>query len=163
MRVPLTVQRDGRTEHRERRQAARQLGGDEKNRQQIDEPQRAERLDEGFQIQEADAAPAEVRGEAGRLESVLDRHPQPIEIGEVNHLAIEISAPVAVDDDCQKQPGDQEEIRHPERLREGHEGMHEADLAGRGFDAQHRMHHHHHDDADAFGVIHPVDALRGAR
>ena len=29
-----------------------------------------------------------------------------------------------------------------------------------GLDAQHRMHHHHHDDADALGVVDPVDALR---
>jgi hypothetical protein len=41
--------------------------------------------------------------------------------------------------------------------------MHEAGLAGGQFDPQHRMHHHDHDDADALGIIDPVDAAaRGA-
>src|SRR5262249_8854671 len=34
-------------------------------------------------------------------------------------------------------------------------------LIGGLFHAQHRMHHHHHDDADALGIIHPVDAGGG--
>jgi hypothetical protein len=58
----------------------------------------------------------------------------------------------------QEQARDQEEIRHPERLCERHQRMHEAGLAGGRLDAQHRMHHHHHDDADALGVVDPVDA-----
>ncbi len=99
-------------------------------------------------------------GEAGRLEAELDRHPQHVEIQEVDDLAVEIGPPVAVDDTGQKEPRDQEEIRHPERFGEGHQQMHVAGLAGGQFDTQHRVHHHHHDDADTLGVIDPVDSLR---
>ena len=102
--------------------------------------------------------PARFGGEAGGLEAELDRHPQHVEIGEVHHLAVEIGAPVAVDHHRQEQPRDQEEVRHPERFCERDQDMHETGLAGGQFDPQHRMHHHHHDDADALGVIDPVDA-----
>ncbi len=105
--------------------------------------------------------PAALGGKGGRLEAELDGHPQHIEIGEVHHLAVEIGAPVAVDHDRQEQPGDQEEIRHPERFGECDQEMHEAGLPGGRLDPQHRMHHHHHDDADALGVVDPVDARRG--
>ena len=104
------------------------------------------------------AAGAGLRQDRRRLEGELDGHPQQVEIGEMHHLAVEIGAPVAVDHDGEEQPRNQEEIRHPERLGERHQDMHEAGLAGGGFHAQHRMHHHHHDDADALGVVHPVDA-----
>ena len=43
---------------------------------------------------------------------------------------------------------------------EGDQKMHEAGLARGRLDAQHRMHHDNHDDADAFGVVYPVDAYR---
>jgi hypothetical protein len=75
----------------------------------------------------------------------------------VEHLAIEISAPVAVDHERQEQARDQEEIRHPERLGKSDQYMHEAGLADGQFHADHRMHHDHHHDADTFGVVHPVD------
>ena len=104
--------------------------------------------------------PAGLGGKGRRLEAELNRHPQHVEIGEVDHLAVEIGAPVAVDHDREEQARDQEEIRHPERLCEGDQRMHEAVLAGGQFHAQHRMHHHHHDDADALGVVHPVDTAR---
>jgi hypothetical protein len=103
-------------------------------------------------------APPAIGGKARRLEAELDRHPQHVEIGEVHDLAVEIGPPVAVDHDGKKKSRNQEEVWHPERLREHHERMHETGVAGRLFDAEHRMHHHHHDDADALGVIHPVDA-----
>src|SRR4029077_17958216 len=93
----------------------------EKDRQQIDEPQRAERLDEGFQIFYPDMGPT-LLGRKGRcLEAELDRHPQHVEIDEVDDLAIEIGTPVAVDDERQEKPGNQEEIRHPERFCEHHD------------------------------------------
>ena len=101
--------------------------------------------------------PTVLGGEGRRLEAELDRYPEHIKIGEVHDLAVEISAPVAVDHDGQEQARDQEEIRHPERLGERDQGMHEAGLAGGQFHTQHRMHHHHHDDADALGVVDPVD------
>src|SRR5664279_2904026 len=63
--------------------------------------------------------------------------------------------------DREEQAGNQEEVRHPERFCERDQHMHEAGLAGRRLHAQHRMHHDHHDDADALGVVHPVDALGG--
>jgi hypothetical protein len=145
---------------RQRRQRPRQFCDHEKYRQQIDEPQRAERLDKGFQIQQANMGPALLGGEGWRLEAELDRHPQHVEISEVHHLAVEIGAPVAVDHHRQEQPRYQEEVRHPERLCEGDQGVHETGLARGQFDAQHRMHHHHHDDADALGVVHPIESHR---
>ncbi len=108
-------------------------------------------------------AQLDLGGKGRGLEAELDRHPQHVEIGEMHHLAVEISAPVAVDHDRQEQPRDQEEVRHPERLGERDQEMHETGLAGGQLDAQHRMHHHHHDDADALGVIDPVDAGRRCR
>ncbi len=97
--------------------------------------------------------------EARRLDGELDRGPQHVEIGEMHDLAVEIGAPVAVDDLRQEQARDQEEVRHPERLGEGDDGMHPAFLAERLLDAERRMHHHHEDDAEALGVVDPVDAL----
>ena len=106
-------------------------------------------------------APASSAAKDGRLEAELDRHPQHVEIGEVHDLAVEIGAPVAIDHDGRKRP----EIRKKSGIRNGlaniTNDMHETGVAGRLFDAQHRMHHHHHDDADALGVVHPVDAGRG--
>ena len=96
-------------------------------------------------------------GEHRRLEGELDRHPEHIEIGEVHDLAVEIVAPVAVDDAGQEQPGDQEEVRHAERLGERDQRMHPAFAAGGRLDAERRVHHHHHDDAEALGVVDPVD------
>ncbi len=65
--------------------------------------------------------PAGLGGKDRRLEAELDRHPQDIKICEVHDLAVEIGPPVAVDHDRQEQAGDQEKIRHPERLCEHHE------------------------------------------
>ena len=142
---------------RGRRDAPCQFCDDEEDRQEIDEPQRAERLDEGFQIEQAGVAPARFRRECGSLEAELDCHPDDIEIGEMHHLAVEIGSPVPADHQWQEQARNQEEIRHPERLCESHQYMHEAGLAGGKLDPQHRMHHHDHDDADALGVIDPID------
>jgi hypothetical protein len=49
-------------------------------------------------------APALFGGEARRLEAELDRHPQHVKVSEVDDLAVEIGAPVAVDHDGEKQP-----------------------------------------------------------
>jgi hypothetical protein len=72
-------------------------------------------------------------------------------------LAVEIGAPVAIDDERQEQARKQEEVWHPERFCEFDHEVHEAGLSGRGLNAQHRVHHHHHDDADALGIVDPVD------
>ena len=79
----------------------------------------------------------------------------------MNDLAIDIGAPVAIDHAGEKKAGDQEEVRHPERLCELHDRVHEALAAGRGFDAERRMHHHYHDDADALGIVDPVQPAGG--
>ncbi|MGX1287500.1 hypothetical protein AB7M50_006625 [Bradyrhizobium elkanii] len=142
---------------------ARELGDDEEDRQQIDEPQRAERLDEGLEVLQPNLGPAGLGGQRRRLEAELDRHPEHVEIGEMHHLAVEIGAPVAIDHDRQEQARDQEEVRHPERLREHHDIMHESGLLGGLLDPQHRMHHHDHDDADALGIVDPIDATARAR
>ena len=44
------LQRCSQGQDRQRRDAAGQFGDDEEDRQQIDEPQGAERLNEGFQV-----------------------------------------------------------------------------------------------------------------
>ena len=144
----------------EHRHAARQLRHHEEDRQQVDEPERAEWLDEGLRVKLHDAERAMLGREAGRLEGELDRDPQHVEIGEVDDLAVEISAPVAVDDAGEEQTGDQEEVGHAERFRERDQMAHPTFLARRGLDAERRMHHHHHDDAEALGVIDPIDAWR---
>ena len=144
----------------EHRHAARQLGDDEEDRQQVDEPERAERLDEGLGIEAHDAERAVLGRKARRLEGELDRDPQHVEIGEVHDLAVEIGAPVAVDHAREEQAGDQEEVGHAEGLCERDQLAHPACLARGGLDAERRMHHHHHDDAEALGVVDPVDAWR---
>ena len=107
--------------------AMRELGDDEEDRQEVDEPERAERLPERFEIEPC--ACRRRRGscsEARRLERELDRGPQQVEIDEMHDLAVEIGAPVAVDDLRQEQARDQEEVRHPERLGEGDDGVQPA-------------------------------------
>ena len=146
----------GEPDHRPRH-AAQQLHCDKENRQQIDEPQCAERIDQRQQIKPRDFKRAEFGGDAGRLENELDGHPQQVEIEKVHDLAVEISPPVAVDDLRQEQTGDHEEVRHAERPREFDHRVHPAFAAGGGFDAERRMHHHHKDDAKALGVVDPVD------
>ena len=76
---------------------------------------------------------------------------------------VRIGAPVAVDDPGQEQPGNHEEVRHPERLREVDRPMHEALLAELGLDAERGVHHHDEHDADALGAVDPVDARRVRR
>jgi len=151
------LERRGGAPDRPWRNVACGLDDHEKHRQQVDEPQRAERLDERHQVKPGDAWPANFGGERGRLEAELDRHPEHVEICEMHHLAVEIGTPVAIDHEGQEQAGNQEEIGHPERFGEGDHEVHEAGLAGRGLDPQHRVHHHDHDDADAFGIVDPVD------
>src|SRR5689334_3245086 len=103
-----------------RRRVTCQFDDNEKDRQQVDEPQRAKGLDEGLKIEISDMGPALLGGKAWGLEAELDRHPQHVKIGEVHDLAIKIGAPVTIDDESQKKPGNQEEVRHPEWLGEGH-------------------------------------------
>jgi hypothetical protein len=145
--------------HDERRYIAERLGHHEEDGQQIDEPQRAERLDEGEGVSLGDAVPAEIGREAGGLEGELDGDPERVEIGEVEDLAVEIVVPIPVDDPRQEQSRNEKEIGHAEGLGEGDRRPHEARRAGRLLDAQGRMHHHHHDDAEALAVIDPGDAV----
>ncbi len=70
------------------------------------------------------------------LEGELDGRPQQVEIDEVHDLAVEIGAPVAVDDLGQEQAGNQKEVRHPERLGEGDDLAQPALLAERVLDAR---------------------------
>ena len=113
------------------RQAARELGDDEEDRQQIDEPERAERLPERFDVEPEHAGKTGFMQKGRRLHGELDGGPQQVEIGEMHDLAVEIGAPVAVDDLRQEQARDQEEVRHPERLGEGDDGVQPALLAER--------------------------------
>ena len=96
-----------------------------------------------------------------RLDRELDRDPEQIEIDEVHDLAVEIVAPVAVDDLRQEQARDHEEVGHAEGPSELDQRVQPAIMAGERLDAQRRMHHHHHDDAEALGVVDPVDPPGG--
>jgi hypothetical protein len=78
--------------HDDGRHVARRLGHHEEDGEQIDEPERAERLDEEG-VDFGDARPAEIGREAGGLESELDGDPKRVEIGEVQDLL-----PIPVDD-----------------------------------------------------------------
>ena len=77
----------------------------------------------------------------------------------MHDLAVEVGPPVAIDDARQEQAGDEEEVRHPERLGELDDGVHPAFAADRCLDAERRVHHHHEDDAEALGIVDPVDPL----
>ncbi|MCY1372261.1 hypothetical protein D9M69_594560 [compost metagenome] len=74
-------------------------------------------------------------------------------------LTIEIAPPWPVNDEAEKQAGDQEEVGHAERLGEGHDMMHPAFRACRLFHAQRGMHHDDEDNANTLGNIDPVDPL----
>jgi len=66
--------------------------------QQINEPQRAERLDEGFDGTDIPAWPQPASAaKAGALKPNWIVTHQHIESGEMNDLAVQVSAPVAVD------------------------------------------------------------------
>src|SRR6202008_3007293 len=93
---------------------------------QVDEPERAERLPEGFEIEPRHARDALTLHQARRFQRELDGGPQQIEVDEMHDLAVEVGAPVAVDDLRQEQTRDQEEVRHPERLCERDDMMQPA-------------------------------------
>jgi len=84
-------------QHQRRRHFPRQPSHEIEDRQQIDEPQRPVRVDEGQQIGMQRAYHAAFRDIARRAEDKLDREPQHIEIDEVQHLAIEEPAPIRAD------------------------------------------------------------------
>jgi hypothetical protein len=81
-----------------------------------------------------------------------------IEVSKVHDLAVEISAPVAVDHLRQEEARDHEEVGHAERPREFDQAVQPAGLAAGCLHAERRMHHHHEDDAEALGVVDPVDS-----
>jgi hypothetical protein len=100
-------------------------------------------------------------GSAGHLVELqrgLNDEPEQVEIGEVDHPAVGVGAPVPVDHARQEEARYEEEIGHAEGLREGDDPVHEALAAHRLSDAEGRVHHHHEEDADALGGIDPGDA-----
>jgi hypothetical protein len=137
------------------RHVAGGLGHHEEDGQEIDEPERAERLDEGERIGLRDARPALLMSELGSLEGELDGDPERAEIDEMHDLAVEIIVPFPVDDAGEEQSRNEKEIGHAEGFGDGDDGPHEAARPGRLLDAQGRMHHDHHDDAETLGVIDP--------
>jgi hypothetical protein len=66
--------------------------------------------------------------------------------------------PAALDVARQEEAGDQEEIRHPERLGEGNDVMQPALAAKRLAESQGGVHHHDEDDAHALDRIDPGKA-----
>src|SRR5689334_22754993 len=96
------LQQRGDRPDEDRRRPTCQFYDNKKHRQHVDEPQSTERLDEGFEVHEPDMAPTRLAGEAGRLEAELNAHPEHVEICKMHDLAIDISAPVAVDDEGQE-------------------------------------------------------------
>ena len=137
----------------------RRFGDDEEDRQEVDEPERAEGLPERLKIKRYGARRPIFVDEQGCLYGELDRRPQEIEIAEVQDLAIEIRTPVAIDHVRDEKSGDQEEVGHAERPSEGDDMVQPSFAAGSLFDAQRRMHHDDENDAEALGVIDPGDAL----
>lgn len=95
------LQRSGYRQHDPDWHMAHQLGGDEKQDQHVDEPQRAERLDKGGEPV-LRQAPDAVRP-APALQRGLDGHPEQVEVGEVHDLGVGIGAPGAVDAAGQEQ------------------------------------------------------------
>jgi hypothetical protein len=93
------LERGGREPHQRGRdrEAPRQLGDHEEDRQQIDEPECAERLPERFHIEPGGAGEAVLLRQQRRLEAELRRRPQEIEVNEMHDLAVEVGAPVAID------------------------------------------------------------------
>ena len=143
------------------RRASHELREHEEDRQQVDEPERAERVDQRQQELVQDGARAFVQRDPRPFERALDHQPEEVEVGEVHDLAVEIQPPVAVDHERKEQARDHEEIGHAERPRERDRVVHEAFRARRLLDAQGGVHHHHHDDADALRDVDPVDARLG--
>ncbi len=90
-----------------------------------------------------------------------DQEPQAVEIAEVQKLAVEEGAPVAIDEAKQEKSGQEEEVGHAKRLREGNDGVHEAFVAHGIAHAERRVHHDDEEDAHALGVVEPDDALVG--
>jgi hypothetical protein len=136
----------------------RQFYEDEKYRQQIDEPQGSERVDERQEKQARDFDRALLVNHSGRLDRELDRHPEQVKICEVQDLAVDILPPRPINDVGEKKPGNEEEVRHAKRQREGDNGVQPALMSNDGPDAERRMHHHDEDDAKTLGVVDPVDS-----
>jgi hypothetical protein len=123
----------------------------------VDEPQRAPRLDHSVEIGAEHAGPADLGGEGRRLQAELDGQPEHVEIGEVQDLAVEVEPPRGVYAGGEEEAGEQEEVGHAERLREGDDVGHPASLARHLLDAERGVHHHHEKDAKSLGDIDPVD------
>ena len=138
-------------------------GDEQEERQVVDEPERAPRLDKGVKVFAHDAGPAHLGGEAGRLEGELDGEPEHVEVGEMQDLAVEIEPPGRVDAARQEEAGDEEEVGHAEGPGELDEIAHPAGLARRLLHAERGMHHHDEADTNALGDVDPIDpVLHGA-
>ena len=135
---------------------------DEEDRQQVDEPQRAERLDEGLRDRARPTSRQPVSAaNAGALKANWIVTQSDIEIGEVHHLAVEIgcasrgrSRAAGTGRRSGRSPACGTALRRRRRHASSR-------LAGRVLHAEHRVHHHHHDDADALGIVDPVDPAAG--
>jgi hypothetical protein len=148
----------------DRRNGAQKPGDKKEHGQKIDEPQGAEGIDQGVEPGRED--PGEpIIGRNGRAaHHELERHPEEVEISEMHDLAVDIGTPGCGDAAGQEQAGNEEEIRHAERLRPGDEGTEPGGRAQRLLDAECRMHHDHENDADALAAIDPVEPVGlGAR
>ena len=170
MWIGATCQRGRDGEHRRVRHAelVKRAGDEEENRQHVDEPQRPERHHEACRPARDGRRRAVFQRDGRSLEGVLDRQPEHVEIGEVDHLAVEVARPRPVDRERQEQARQEKEVRHAERRGEGDDPAHEArrfPLREADVDADHGVHHHHEHDADALGVVDPVDpgSVHGAR
>jgi hypothetical protein len=137
------------------RDATQEFHHQEENREEINEPKRAEWLHEGFEIKTHGAKNALLHREARKLEQELDRHPQRVEIHEMQDAAVEIAAPVTVDHARHQQARDQEERGDPERLGEVDRFMQPAVATKRCLDPERRMHHHHEDDGQSARIVDP--------
>ncbi len=140
-----------------RRQPAGQPRRQIEDRQQLNEPHRAERLDETLEIGRREGRRGRQPQLAG-FDAKRDQQPQRVEVSEVDHLAIEKFPPWPLDRPAGEQPRHQEEVGHAKRLGEGDDLVQPAAVADRHSDPEGRMHGDHQHDRPALGVVDPGDA-----
>ena len=119
-----------------RRRGAGQLCHHHENRQHVNEPDRVVRHEEGGRPLGKAFGGTDAAGQNSALGEEQDRHPDKVEIDEVQDLAVEKLPPGPVDALGEEQAGYQEKVRHAEGAGPFDEAVEPAQLTRRFFDAQ---------------------------
>ena len=138
-----------------------QLGHQRIDRQHVDEPEHAVRLDDGHEGLADDRA--DVARAQADLEDDLQHGPERVEVEIVDDAAVGIGGPRTGNDGAEEQAGDQEELRHAERGGPADDVVEDAGAVQVFADAIGGVHHHHEDDREAFGGIYPIEAVGCSR